>query len=584
MNTQRKIVHKLPKTQQGVVTIFAVLMMLSLLAFFAVVSDTGRLYLQKRDLQKNADLAALETALRYCRNQTMTDAELDAAALNVILRNNFGGDFDEDEGNASVDATLNGNAVTVDLAYLVPASLFEQILPGHDDINLTASATAKACEPTARLTIRNNTALSVDSSESDLLNAVLGGLLGTTLSLDVADWNGLLNTNINLLSYLDLLAIELGIADGEYDSVLTADVELADLLSVAADVLNLETGSEVAINALNAIESTIPITIPPIELGELIVVQPESDESALDVGIKLMELVQGSIQLANSETAIAATIDSSLLGLADVLIQLKASEPPQISAIGNPQDAQENPLGSNKIYVRSAQVRVFVSFVTTLPLGLSYIIPARLDALINVSNAEAYVTSHLCIDGDKTLNVDSATSVAEIKIGSLGGTQEQASINAFASANPAVSPTQIINVLNLVGIGFSLDTDLLDSGTLGLDYDNSLGDDYLPELNETLTDNAYKNVTAENILAGLSDVLAEFELEITGVIGAVLAPIVNPILNVVTSTLDAVLLSVLSPILDPILNSLFNLLGIDIAEAEVGAALTCENDKVRLTN
>jgi uncharacterized membrane protein len=533
-------------------------------------------------LQKNADLAALETALRYCRNQEIDVDLLTLANLQAQgevfspERNNF-------QGDVSFTASLDGNAVEVTLTREVPASLFERLLPDHAPLTLRAVATAKACEPTAQLTIRNNTALSVDSSESDLLNAVLGGLLGTTLSLDVGDWNGLLNTNINLLSYLDLLAIELGIADGEYNSVLTTDVELADLLSVAADVLNLETGSEVAINALSAIESTIPITIPPIKLGDLIVVQPESDESALDVGIKLMELVQGSIQLANSETAIAATIDSSLLGLAGVLIQLKVSEPPQISAIGNPQDAQENPLGPNKIYVRSAQVRAFVSFMTTLPLGLSEVIPARLDILINVSNAEAYVTNHLCSGGEKTLGVDSATSVAGIKIGSLGGTQEQAAINAFASADPAVNLAKIID-LGLIGIGFYLDTDLLDSDTLELNFNNSPSDDYLPEVNEVLTDSAYKSVTAENILAGLSDALAELEIKPTGPVGAVLSLLVDPILNLLTSTLDTVLLSVLSPILDPILNSLLNLLGIDIAEAEVGAALTCENDKVRLVN
>jgi uncharacterized membrane protein len=582
MRPQRKVNAHLPTQQAGVTTILAVLMMLSLLTFLAVVTDTGRLYLEKRTLQKNADLAAMETALIYCRDQTL-DVEsltLDDMLVLSATRNDFKGDAT----NSSLIVTRDGNAITVNLSHKVPTSLFAQLLPtGDNETNLSAQATAKACEPTAQLTIRNNTALSVDSSESALLNAVLGGLLGTTLSLDVGDWNGLLNTNINLLSYLDLLAIDLGIADGEYDTVLATNVELADLLRVAADVLSLETGSEVAIDALSAIESTIPIPIPPIKLGDLIVVQPESDESALDVGIKLMELVQGSIQLANSKTAIAATIDSSLLGLANVLIQLKVSEPPQISAIGNPENAQADPLGPNKIYVRSAQIRAFVSFVTTLP-GISNVIPARLDILINISNAEAYVTDYRCDNGTKELGANSATSLATIKLGSLGATQAAAATNAFASDDPTVNSTQIVNVLGLVGIGVSLDADLLDSGTLELDYENSPDEDYLPEVRDVVTDNAYKSVSAENILSNLSGALSDFNLDITGTVSIVLAPIVNPIISLLTSTLDTILLSVLSPVLDPILNNLLTLLGVDIAEADIGAALTCENDKVRLIN
>ena len=167
MQKQRPKYARPHHAQRGVATIFSIIMIiLVLLPCLAITTDTGRLYFQKRSLQKNADLAALETALRYCRDQTMVDSDLDTAALNVIIRNNFAGDLNEDGGNATVDATLNGNAVTVDLTHEVPASLFEQILSGHDDINLTATATAKACEPTAQLTIRSTGVVTVDANGS----------------------------------------------------------------------------------------------------------------------------------------------------------------------------------------------------------------------------------------------------------------------------------------------------------------------------------------------------------------------------------------------------------------------------------
>ncbi|WP_373084143.1 pilus assembly protein TadG-related protein, partial [Zhongshania sp.] len=40
-------------------TILAALTLTTLIAFLALVVDTGRLYLEKRTLQKNADLAAI---------------------------------------------------------------------------------------------------------------------------------------------------------------------------------------------------------------------------------------------------------------------------------------------------------------------------------------------------------------------------------------------------------------------------------------------------------------------------------------------------------------------------------------------
>ena len=88
-------------------------MMLSLFTFVAVVADTGRLYLEKRSLQKNADLAAMETALIYCRDQTI---DVDAMTLDDLYvlsasRNNFLGNAT----NSTVNVSRSGNAVTVAL-------------------------------------------------------------------------------------------------------------------------------------------------------------------------------------------------------------------------------------------------------------------------------------------------------------------------------------------------------------------------------------------------------------------------------------------------------------------------------------
>ncbi|MGJ8686757.1 MAG: pilus assembly protein TadG-related protein, partial [Spongiibacteraceae bacterium] len=339
-------------SQRGVAAIAVAVMFVTLFGFLAVVTDTGRLFLEKRSLQKNADLAALETALSFCRDQTMDEAERLAVATEVLSsdRNNFRGTASDitvelgrvntitpadDPAYKQFDADDSGKAVRVALTRTVPASLFQQLLPSSSgDIVLGAEGISVACEPGAYLEIRSSV-VNIDTAESDLLNPILGDLLGTTLALSAGQWDSLLDTNLNLLSYLDALAIDLGVTAGDYDTVLATDISVGQALDVAADVLTTAGEDPTAIAALQLLDTSItPASPPTIQLGELLSIQSDGPDEALDVGLQVLQLVQGTIQLANSKNALTADVPISVLGLADVLIRIKVIEPPQLSAIG----------------------------------------------------------------------------------------------------------------------------------------------------------------------------------------------------------------------------------------------------------
>ncbi len=53
-----------PARQRGAIGLMAALTLTLALAFMLLVVDTGRLYLEKRSLQRVADMAALEAATR----------------------------------------------------------------------------------------------------------------------------------------------------------------------------------------------------------------------------------------------------------------------------------------------------------------------------------------------------------------------------------------------------------------------------------------------------------------------------------------------------------------------------------------
>jgi uncharacterized membrane protein len=682
MNTQRKILHKLPKAQQGVVTIFAVIMMLSLLAFFAVVTDTGRLYLEKRSLQKNADLAALETALRYCRDQEMDVESLtlsDLQAEGQVFspeRNNF----QSTDIDSFLSATLNGNAVTVTLTKKVPASLFGGVWEGlweqqhpngvsnpnpisSREINLTARATAKACEPTAQLTIRSTGVVSVDTTGSPLLNPVLGGLLGATINAGVASYEGLLGTNINLLSYFDALATHLGLAAGDYNGVLATEVSVGDLLGIAADVLQNNGKSRVDIdtflseaNDMSLISSndgsTIDIDTPILTLGEILSAQPNIDESALDTELQVLQLVQGTVQLANSKSVASADIAIDLPGLVGVSVRLNVIAPPQISAIGNPEEAiaDADHLGSEEIYVRTAAIRALVSIdlpileniallvnavtdlatpitnvldgVLTLNLANAFtsvtcllgipcevvsvkVVPglSRIDISIDIGASEAYISDYECgASTDKSLTVDGTTSVASLRVGQLDLDEGSPDFVFGSTAPPQADPLPLIDIglqtcSKLLSLPISCDDRRAFAGgglglAVSLDEEDGLISTLFSEeyLNPPLIGEPplYTSFNGENLVGSLSGALSGIELEAYepdggGGLGGVMI-LVDGTLSLVNGILTPVIDGLLSPLLDPLLNTLLDTLGLSLANTEVGANLSCENDSVRLTN
>ena len=246
--------------------------------------------------------------------------------------------------------------------------------PGPINLTTQLSATAVAAAPTptvAQLSIRS-TLGTVSTAQSSILNPLVGGMLGGSLSLSAVGWNGLLNTNINLLSYLNQLAINLGVAAGNYTQLLNTTTSVTQLIQAAITVVQANGATADILTALGNLQ-VAAINAAPLKLGDILQLQTGLPSTALDANLQLFQLLQAVIQLSNSNSAVAATLPINVLGLANITVQAKVIEPPQLSAIGNPALAKADPTGANRIYVRTAQVRTLVRVNLSLPLvsGLS---------------------------------------------------------------------------------------------------------------------------------------------------------------------------------------------------------------------
>ncbi|USA43597.1 pilus assembly protein TadG-related protein [Spongiibacter taiwanensis] len=678
------------KKQHGAVAVMAAIMMTTLLMFLAVVVDTGRLFLERRSLQKNADLAALETALLYCRDQTMDEDGRKAVAVDVLSasRNDFKGNEGDiavalgrtqrvSDGSGGFDrqfvADATGKAIQVTLTRTIPASLFQQLWPTTpSSISLSRSSVAQACEPTAQLSMRSNL-VSVNSDDSALLNSLLGGMLGTSLALGVGDWQNLVNTDLNLLNFMDALATEMSLDVGDYDGILSTEITVGDLLDVAADVLQ-DGGNTAAVSALGLLSDSIPLSTPAIELVDILKIQSGAEEAALNTNVQVMELVQAAIQLANSESGLAAEIPLNL-GVATAYLTLKVVEPPQFSAVGNPEFAKINPYGSDAIYVRSATVKAFASVEVPLASSLNSLLDnpliagvtdmvndalsldviglltsitclitcteeetmvdidilssPRVDVLITAGEGTARVSNYTCdsTTDEKSLTSSAQSSIASVALGNMGSDRDDAAANAMASDDFTITPIPIIDIGTIevrktcllgscsytyrsggswvsnkaladrdayAGGGIAIAVDNRESPTSPATgtvlHENYPDDTYLPDIGTTLSGNAYEALGSSGVVSDVNGALTDLDLIFyepeSGGIGSnglgTLLNLAGSAANGLTDGLTDALDAVIAPLLDSIINEILATLGASLAEVEVGGAMTCENDKVRL--
>ncbi|MCO8313061.1 pilus assembly protein TadG-related protein [Pseudomonas mandelii] len=652
-----------PARQRGAIGLMAVLALGMALVFLLVVIDSGRLYLEKRSLQRVADMAALEAATR--NGDCATGATATAYATASANRNYFTlpdptrslavtcGTLSLDANNLRVFTAnpSSSEAIRVSVSHSILQSFAGGMgalfggAPAGAPLNLTATAVAALPPPLASLTIRT-TALSIDTSKSAILNGLFGGLLGGNLNLSVAGWNGLLNTNISLLSYLDRLKVDLGVNAAGYNQVLGTSVAVSQLIQTAVNVLdpNGTLGATATIVGLQALKVAAGSTT--VVLGNLLHVENGSNMSALATSVSVFNLIEGIVQLANKQNGLVATLPINLAGLAQITARVQVLEPPQLSAIGNPKKAALNPLGPDRIYVRTAQVRTLLSIdlpaldaivalvnaVTDLAgpltntlnalLNLNLVAvlnsltcalgapcqtpdikllpgPIRLDVALEVASASSYVTAYSCVSNtNKTLTTSTSTSLVNLKIGRI----DSASMFGSNTTPPAVT----VQPLKVIDIGIKTCRRLLFlpitcdprvpgvGGGISIVADSSM----TSVAANTNIPHVYSAPPATS-LPEINQPPFYYSFTTSSIVSSLLNTPLNihvdmygpsgslvgglgAILSSVTNLLISAINSVLSPLLDSLINTLLLSLGIDLNKVDVGANLSCHSGRATL--
>ncbi|MCS2610793.1 pilus assembly protein TadG-related protein [Halomonas dongshanensis] len=421
--------------QRGVVSILTAFLLVMMLALLALVVDTGRLYLEQRNLQKIADMAALDASARLPRGNCGDNPSMAAAFATESARlHGFNADVitrcatvaTNEEGLRTVTETPSGTAVSVTVSESHPASivlrggaLFSDGFEGN--VNLQATASAQ----------RNSESVTTFSVGSQLLNLSENALVGKLLEgvginpsrLTVLDSDGLLNAKVTPAGLLQALGVEISVNELAlltpqgllerietdigaigFDRLITASLELISDSAVAAEigVVRAEILSSDIRNA----------NINLLGEGGLLSVGAGNDGTvrpALESELSLGNLLSGAILAGTRGHAVA--VDSlSLLGID---VEASVTEPPAWAT---------GPVGTTAY---SGQVRAHIDIDTNdipligpvlrLLLGLRIHLPITVD----LASARGELMATQCSSSQSTADIEVTSSVLNVCIGEI---------------------------------------------------------------------------------------------------------------------------------------------------------------------
>lgn len=552
--------------QRGAISVMAAVL-IATIAIGALVSiDVGYVFYSQRQLQKTVDLAALSGAqqLKRADDLATTSTNVLASVSAAASQNGYGsavaancadaatgaadgmrtclGLWDPanpDNGDSvrhftgAYDAALvSPNAVRVQATHTVPMMF---VLPGGQSRQLRAEAIAAGSPPVASLSLGSGL-LNLSTASS-----VLGLLLGNTVNLSIADWNGLANANVTL----EQLRLRLGA--GTVDQLLNTTLSIQDFYALVLNaaskqaLLGAALGSPVTQLGLNGIGTKLTLQ----QLLDLGVLTPAAS-SAAEVGLNVASLLTAAAYVARGTDAAALNIPGLKVDLGIVQISaatgLTVIQPPQV-AVG---PARRLPNGTWRTTASAAQVGLQLRVSATVNLLLARA-DVDLPILVRAATARADLTGLQCaaVPAQRRATVNVSTGLLEACLSEDGRSCPPKSFSIAKVSTPLG--------LQLAGIKA---TPTAQNAASQPSSELTLA----PGASAQVSSSRAVGSAVDSLLNNLNPSLEFGTLPVP--IGDLLMPLVKPVVGLV----------------DPIVNVLASTLGINLANADLQVnSIDCNN-------
>ena len=499
--------------QTGAISVLAASALMLSLVMLALAVDSARLFYQDSETQGAADAAAVAAVTRYTQADPGDGSRLEAArqAANAAAERSIAdglqgveleiGRVVSEDRELSFQPDSTGVAARVSVARKTPTSLIAGwVFP--DDAVLSADAVA---EQPQLIELQAGSGLArLDSGDSPLLNALLGGLLGTELSLDLATYKGIADADIPLADLVDAHA---GV--GSVDELLDTRVGLGELIDLVVAAAPEQTS---AMLQLGSIAAQVDPQLD-LRLGDVLDVALPAREAAANVGLNALSLIRLAAQAANEGSAVALELGSDVLddaGVADLDVSLALGEPPQI-AIGR---AGKTPQGEWRTQVSTGQLGLNVGLETG---GLlSVLASVETDIGVQLAESSARAERFSFENGTPNVLVGVDPGVADL---SLAVDIELASGLAGVEVEPVESEVT------------SSGQSAVFTPPWGPEHAQQFGAELGPAISEGLVNDLELEITLAGINLPVSVSESDLIKAITSLVGDIVGAVVEPLLE-----------------------------------------------------
>lgn len=523
--------HRFGTARGGNVAILVALGSTFLLAAGAVGVDLGLVFQARRKAQGAADIAAMMAAIDPSQADTMARRSLGDNGYGSAAATVDVGTYDASVPGAAPGSRFHpgsspANAVRVGLSTSVPMT-FGRTLGLSGSVPLRVAGTAASAR-FAAFSIGSGTV----QFSNGIANALLGSLLGTQLSLSVADYNALLGARVDGLRVLDALATSLNLQAASYSDIVQGNASVGQML-MALRVAGQ--GNSAAVNALTGILNALPNAGGTIPIGQ---VAPLGDAAALapsrgfgGPSIDLMNIVGAIATLANGQNQASADLGATIPGLLSTRLTVAVGERRRSSGWVRP--------GGSNATVQTAQTRLLIEATASAPLGLGTL---SLPIYVEIAPAQATLQALSCAGGARQVTIRAQTGLATLAVAGV-----PRSAVTGGSASPNLSQPAVLIALPLLNVsGRAVAT--IGSTTQTLVFNEA-----------DITNHTVKTVSSGDLTQSvIGSLLGNLSLSVNG-IG------VSPLLQ---TSLSATL-SALAPALDLVLDTTLRSLGLRLGYADV---------------
>lgn len=439
--------------ERGAVQVMAAVGMVVAVIASALAIDIGRLAQERRNNQKVADMAALDTVRALVAGDDLTLAAGASAQRNGFPWATAGYDVTAQPGTVVDGAFVPGPLAGATAVEVTVSSPFRNYF-AEGSRTVSAKARSALAGPLGSVAVGSTLAGvsgTVGATEVRVLNRFLSRVVAPgTVSVDAVGWKGIADASVTF----ERLRTALGLSAGTVDGVLDAQLTYRQLLDATVSALQAD-GTATSLAAAtplaqiaSQVSAAVGATFTVRDLFSVVGTIGDGQDVA-NATLRVLDIVRGGAVVADGDHFVSFDLTSSDVGAIPGFNFARV----KLGLIEGPQ-AKSGPPGTDTgggylTTASTSQLRALVEVHLRIVLSGLGLTDVRVPFLIEAGTARAHLHAMACTSPSPPARVDirAETDAATARLGAVG---DAALSNP--STPPTPVPTRVVDVAGLVTV------------------------------------------------------------------------------------------------------------------------------------